>query len=152
MKLSLVHTIVADRDRVFDALVDPAIMQRCIPGCESMVASGPDTYDATLKIGIAGLKGTYTGRTTIGNRQRPESITIGVDGKGGPGFVRATAAVGLTSADRGTRIACDADVQVGGLIAAVGSRLIDAAARKLAADFFDALARELGATATPPRG
>ena len=137
---------------MFDALVDPAVMQRCIPGCESMVACGADTYDATLKIGVAGLKGTYTGRTTIANRQRPDSMTIGVEGKGGPGFVRGTAAITLATANDGTRIDCEADVQVGGLIAAVGSRLVDAAARKLAADFFDALARELGATASPSGG
>ena len=143
MKLHLTHRVAAERERVFDALADPAVIQRCIPGCESMVASGPDTFDATLKIGVAGLKGTYTGRTTMTNRRRPESLTLGVDGKGGPGFVRGTAALTLTSEDGGTRIACDADVQVGGLIAAVGSRLIEATARKLAADFFGALEQQL---------
>lgn len=144
MKLTLTHVIAADRERVFDALVDPAIIQRCIPGCESMVASGPDTYDATLKIGVAGLKGTYTGRTTITNKQRPDALTLGVEGKGGPGFVRGAAALLLTSENGATRVACDADVQVGGLIAAVGSRLIDVTARKLAGDFFDALEKQIG--------
>ena len=151
MKLTLTHVIAAPRDRVFDALVDPAVIQRCIPGVQSMVASGPDAYDATLKIGVAGLKGTYTGRTTITNKQPPESLTLGVEGKGGPGFVRGTTAIQLTTEQGGTRIACDADVQVGGLIAAVGSRLVEAAARKMAGDFFEALAREIGATATPSR-
>jgi len=143
MKLHVTHTVAAPRERVFDALVDPAVIQRCIPGCESMVASGPDTYDATLKIGLAGLKGSYTGRTTIANTRRPDALTLGVEGKGGPGFVRGTATLVLTSEDGATRIACDADVQVGGLIAAVGSRLIDAAARKMAGDFFDALAKQI---------
>ena len=151
MKLTIVHDLAADRERVFDALVDPAVIQRCIPGVESMVAPGPDAYDATLKIGIAGLKGTYTGRTTIADRRRPESLTLGVEGKGAPGFVRGTAAIQLTTEPGGTRVACDADVQVGGLIAAVGSRLIEAAARKMAGDFFEALAREIGATAVPSR-
>ena len=143
MKLSLTHLIAADRERVFDALVDPAVIQRCIPGCESMTATGPDSYDATLKIGLAGLKGTYTGRTTITNRQRPETLTLGVEGKGGPGFVRGSAAITLAADPGGTRLACEADVQVGGLIAAVGSRLIDAAARKMAADFFAALEQQI---------
>ncbi len=142
MKLALVHTLAADRERVFDALVDPAIIRRCIPGCESMVASGPNTYDATLRVGVAGLKGTYTGRTTIANQQRPDSLTLGVEGKGAAGFVRGTAAVVLASEGDGTRITCDADVHVGGVIAAVGSRLIEAAARKMAAEFFEALDRQ----------
>jgi uncharacterized protein len=152
MKLSIVHTIPADRERAFDALVDPAILQRCIPGCESLVASGPDTYDATLKIGVAGLKGAYRGRTTITNRRKPDALTLGIEGKGGPGFVRGSAAIALSADGAGTRVVCDADVQVGGLIAAVGSRLVEAAARKLAGDFFDALAREIGAGAPPATG
>lgn len=143
MKLSLSHFITADRERVFDALVDPAVIQRCIPGCESMVASGPDTYDATLKIGFAGLKGTYTGRTTIMNKQRPDALTLSLDGKGGPGFVRGWAAIVLKTEDGGTRVACEAEVQVGGLIAAVGSRLIDVAARKMGSDFFTALEKQI---------
>jgi carbon monoxide dehydrogenase subunit G len=143
MKINVTHVIAADRERVFDALVDPAVIQRCIPGIESMVETAPDTFDAALKIGVAGLKGSYTGRTTITNKQRPESLTLGVEGKGGPGFVRGTAALALTSENGGTRIGCDADVQVGGLIAAVGSRLIEAAARKMAADFFNALEQQI---------
>jgi uncharacterized protein len=146
VKLSLSHTIAADRERVFDALVDPAVIQRCIPGCESLVSAGPDIYDATLKIGVAGLKGTYAGRTTITNRRSPESLSIAVEGKGAPGFVRGAAEIALLAEGGGTKIDCQADVQVGGLIAAVGSRLIDAVARKMAAEFFDRLDRQLAAT------
>ena len=146
MKLHLTHHVAAPRELVFDALVDPAVIQRCLPGCESMVASGPDSYDAVMTIGIAGLKGRYTGRTSITNKQRADALTLGVEGKGGPGFVRGAATFALTSEAGHTRVACDADVQVGGLIAAVGSRLIEAAARKLAGDFFDALERQLATT------
>jgi carbon monoxide dehydrogenase subunit G len=145
LKITITHLIAADRERVFDALVDPAVMQRCIPGVESMIETAPDTYDATLKIGIAGLKGTYTGRTTIANKLRPDSLTLGLEGKGAPGFVRGTAAIALSSVDGRTQVACDADVQVGGLIAAVGSRLVEAAARKMAADFFSAFERQVSA-------
>jgi len=146
MKLSLSHLIPADRERVFDALVDPAFLQRAIPGCESLTEVSPDVYEATLKIGVAGLKGAYVGRATVTNRQRPDSLTLGVEGKGAPGFVRGAAAIALAPEGSGTRVACDADVQVGGLIAAVGSRLVEAAARKLAADFFDQVSRQLAAT------
>ena len=143
MTLTLSQFIAAPPEKVFDALVDPAVIRRCIPGVESMEEVAPDTYAATLKIGVAGLKGSYTGKTIISNKQRPEALTLGVEGKGGPGFVRGTSNVALASENGGTRITCHADVQVGGLIAAVGSRLIEAAAKKMAADFFTALDEQI---------
>ena len=144
MRLALESIVPADRERVFAALVDPAILQRCIPGCESLTETGPDAYAAALKVGVAGLKGSYTGKAAIADKQPPESLTLNVDGKGGPGFLRGRAILTFATVPEGTRVACDADVQVGGLIAAVGSRLVEAAARKLADDFFKQLAVEIG--------
>jgi uncharacterized protein len=143
VKLILSSLVPAQQERVFGALVDPAMLQRCIPGCESLVEVGPDVYEATMKIGIAGLKGTYKGKATIRDRQPPNALTLAFEGKGGPGFMRGTAAIVLTADGDATRVASDADVQVGGLIAAVGSRLVEAAAKKLADDFFSALAAQL---------
>ena len=146
MKLTITAVVPAPRERVFAALVDPAVLKRCIPGCESLVETAPDTYQAALRVGVAGLKGSYTGTATIRDRQPPAALTIALDGKGSPGFVRGTAAIALTSEANATRVACDGDVQVGGLIAAVGSRLVDAAAKKLADDFFRQLSSELQTT------
>jgi uncharacterized protein len=146
MKIAIAAIIPAPRDRVFAALIDLVILQRCIPGCESLTVSGPDTFAATLKIGVAGMKGTYGGNASIRDKQPPDSLTLSFDGKGGPGFVRGSAAISLTADGDATRIACETDVQVGGLIAAIGSRLVDAAAKKLADDFFKQLSRELSAT------
>lgn len=146
MKLTLSSVVSAPRDRVFAALVDPVILQRCIPGCESLTATGPDAYETTLKIGVAGLKGTYSGKAAIRDQRPSDSLTLGFEGKGGPGFVRGSAAIALSADGDATRITCEADVQVGGLIAAVGSRLVDAAAKKLAGDFFDQLSQELETT------
>jgi uncharacterized protein len=143
MKLAVSAVISADRARVFAALVDPDVLKKCIPGCESLTATGPDAYDATLKVGVAGLKGTYTGKAAIRDRQAPDSLTLSFEGKGGPGFVRGSAAIALSADGASTRVACDADVQVGGLIAAIGSRLVDAASKKLADDFFKQLSMEL---------
>jgi len=140
MKLSLSSRVAADRARLFAALIDPDVLRRAIPGCETLTATGPDAYEATLKIGVAGLKGTYTGKAAITDQRPFEALTISFEGKGGPGFVRGSAAIALTADGDGTRVACEADVHVGGLIAAIGSRLVDAAARKLADDFFRQLA------------
>jgi carbon monoxide dehydrogenase subunit G len=143
VQLSIASAIPADRARVFAALVDPVVLQRCIPGCESLIALGSDTYEATLKVGVAGLKGTYTGKAVVREQRPPDRLTIGFEGKGAPGFVRGSAAIALSDEGDATRVACAADVQVGGLIAAVGSRLVEAAAKKMADDFFKRLSQEL---------
>jgi carbon monoxide dehydrogenase subunit G len=148
VKLTLATLVPASQERVFAALVDPAILQRCIPGCESLVEVEPDVYQATLKIGIAGLKGTYKGKAAIRDRQPPNSLTLAFEGKGGPGYMRGTAAIALSAEGDATRVASDADVQVGGLIAAVGSRLVEAASKKLGEEFFGELAVQL--SAAPP--
>lgn len=146
MKIAITTTLPAGRDAVCAALVDPVVLARCIPGCEELFETAPDTYTARLKVGVAGLKGSYSGNAAVRDKHPPESLTLGFDGKGGPGFVRGTAAIRLSDAEGGgTHVACDADVQVGGLIAAVGSRLVEATAHKLADDFFSRLGRELHA-------
>ena len=146
MKLKISNVVPADRDRVFAALVDPEVLRRAIPGCESLTPIGGDSYEATLKIGVAGLKGTYTGKASIRDQRPPDALTLSFEGKGGPGFVRGSSAIALTMEDTATRVSADADVQVGGLIAAVGSRLVEAAAKKLADDFFRQLSAELSPT------
>jgi len=137
--------IASRPDAVFAALTNPAVLQRAIPGCQSLTGIGDDKYEAKLKIGVAGLKCEYTGTAEIRDKQPPDSLRLTFAGKGGPGFVRGSALVRLSADGDATLIACDADVQVGGLIAAVGSRLVEAAARKLADDFFGQLAREISA-------
>jgi len=147
VKISIVKRLPVERGRAFAALVDPEILRRCIPGCEELTATGPDTYAARLKIGIAGLKGTYNGSAAIRDKHPPERMTLTFEGRGAPGFVRGSAAIALIDAADGTGIGCeigsDADVQVGGLVAAVGSRLVEAAGKKLADDFFRTLAEQL---------
>ena len=143
MKLTTAAVIPATRDRVFAALVDPGVLHRCIPGCESMAATSAESYEAVLKIGVAGLKGRYVGKASIRDKVPPESLTLSFEGKGGPGFVRGTASIVLSDEGGGTRVVCETDVQVGGLIAAVGSRLVEAASKKLADDFFQRLSAAL---------
>ena len=143
MQIAASSVIPADRARVFAALIDPAILQRAIPGCESLTATGTDTYEATLKIGVAGLTGTYAGKAAIRDKNPPDSLTLTFEGKGGPGFVRGSAAITLVDEHGSTRVETVADVQVGGLIAAVGSRLVEAAAKKLADDFFRELSKQV---------
>jgi uncharacterized protein len=145
MKLKISNVVAADRDRVFAALVDPEVLRRAIPGCESLTPIGADSYEATLKIGVAGLKGTYTGKASIRDQHPPDTLTLSFDGKGAPGFVRGSSTIALTAEETATRVSADTEVQVGGLIAAVGSRLVEAAAKKMAEDFFRQLSEQLSA-------
>ena len=139
MKLSAQYSVPAPPERVYAALTDPAVLQQCIPGCESLTATAENIYDARIKVGVAGLKGTYTGRAELRDADPPRAFTLAVNGKGGPGFIRATARISLSPQDTGTRIACDADVQAGGLLASVGSRLIEAVGRQQMDQFFRTL-------------
>ena len=143
MKLSATYSIPAPREKVFQALNDPAILQRVIDGCEKMVKTADNTYDAHLKIGVAGLKGSYVGKVQIKDLVPPERYTLIIEGKGGPGFVKGTARVQLTEQGAGTELSCEAEAQVGGLIAAVGSRLIEVTARKMMDEFFRKFAEAL---------
>jgi len=136
MKLTATYQIPAPRDRVFAAITDPAVLQRVIDGCEKMVKTGEDTYDAHLKIGLAGLKGSYVGKVQLKDKKPPESYTLLIEGRGTPGFVTGTARIQL--ADKGglTELHCEAEAKVGGMIAAIGSRLIEATAKKMMEEFF----------------
>ncbi len=143
MKLNGAYTLAATREKVFAALTNPDVLQRCIDGCEKMVKTGDESYDAQLKIGLAGLKGSYTGKVQIKDLKPPESYTLVMEGKGAPGFVKGAARIQLIAMGNQTELRYDADAQVGGLIAAVGSRLIEATAKKMMDEFFKKFAKQM---------
>ena len=144
MKLTGSYKIGVPREKVFAAITDPAVLQRCIDGCEKMVKTAEDSYDAHLRIGVAGLKGNYVGKVQLKDQKPPESYTLILEGKGGPGFVKGTAQIRLAEQSGQTELSCSADAQVGGMIAAVGSRLIEATAKKMMDEFFKKFAQQVG--------
>jgi len=143
MKLSTTQHIKAPRAKVYAAIIDPAVLQKCIEGCEKLVRTSEDSYDAHLQLGLAGIKGSYVGKLLLKEKNPPESYTLVMEGKGASGFVRSTARVRLVEKDQETELISDADAQVGGAIAAIGSRLIEAAAKKITDDFFKKFARAI---------
>jgi uncharacterized protein len=144
MKLSATYTFLTQGEKVFAALVDPAILQKCIEGCEKIEKTGDDSYDAHLKIGVAGIKGSYVGKIRIAEKKPPESFTLQVEGKGSPGWVKGTARIQISPKNDGSELQCESDGQVGGLIAQVGSRLVEAVAKKMQDEFFRKLGQQLG--------
>jgi uncharacterized protein len=137
MKLEGSHDVPAPRQKVWDAFFDPARLQQAIPGCEKLEAIGPDEYKATMKVGVGGVKGTFEGKVRLSDKKPPESYKMAVEGTGGPGFVRGDTLITLTDAEGGgTRVAYNADVQVGGLIASVGQRMLGGVSKMMADKFF----------------
>ena len=137
MKIEGAHEISAPRQRVWDAFLDPELLRQAIPGCDRLEAIGPDEYKATMKVGVAAVKGTFEGKVRLTDKQPPDTYKMGVEGSGGPGFVRGEAAITLTDTAGGTRVAYNADVQVGGLIAGVGQRMLGGVSKMMADQFFN---------------
>jgi len=136
MKLEGSHDVPAPRQKVWEAFLDPARLKKAIPGCEKLELVGPDEYKATMKIGVGGVKGTFDGKVKITEQKPPESYKLAVEGSGGPGFVRGETVITLSDTDDGTRVAYSADVQIGGLIASVGQRMLGGVSKMMADKFF----------------
>jgi uncharacterized protein len=143
MTLDGTHHFNAPRDRVWAVFTDPAVLARATPGCQRLDPTGPDEFEATLSVGVAAVKGVYQGRLAITDKQAPESYTLHVEGNGRPGFVKGQGRLTLVEQDGGTLATIRAEAQVGGVIAAVGQRLLGAAARMLMEQFFAALEIEV---------
>ena len=144
MKLEGSSDVPAARQTVWEAFLDPAKLKKAIPGCEKLEAIAPDEYKATMKVGVGGVKGTFEGKVKITEKKPPESYKLAVEGTGGPGFVRGETVITLSDAEGGgTRVAYSADMQVGGLIASVGQRMLGGVAKMMADKFFGKMSEML---------
>ena len=144
MKLEGSSDVPAARQTVWEAFLDPAKLKKAIPGCEKLEAVAPEEYKATMKVGVGGVKGTFEGKVKITEKKPPESYKLAVEGTGGPGFVRGETVITLSDAEGGgTRVAYSADVQVGGLIASVGQRMLGGVAKMMADKFFGKMSEML---------
>jgi uncharacterized protein len=143
MKIEGSHEVPAPRAKVWEAFFDPDLLRQAIPGCEKLEAIGDDEYKSTMKIGVAAIKGTFEGKVKLSDKNPPESYRMFVEGSGGPGFVRGSALITLTDGDGGTRVSYSADVQVGGLIAGVGQRMLGGVTKMMADKFFEKMSELL---------
>jgi uncharacterized protein len=149
MKISGEASLRAPVDRVYEALVDPAVLVRTLPGCRQLEQVGDDTYKATVLAGVGSIKGTFAGEVRLADRDAPRSFTLHASGAGGPGTVSAVARVSLADADGGgTLLRYDADATVGGVIGGVGQRMLTGVARRTADEFFAAVDRAIAEPAT----
>ena len=132
MKVAGRFTFDAQRDQVWEALQDPHVLTRVLPGCDRLEQTGDSAYVGELNIKIGPVQGKFKGDIELEDIDAPNGYTMKVDGRGAPGFVRATAQITLTEAEGGgTTLTYAADAQVGGRIASVGQRLLDSSAKAI---------------------
>jgi uncharacterized protein len=140
LKVSGSYELRVPQERAYALLQAPDVLARCMPGCESIVPIGDNTYQMKMRLAIASLAGLLDGKVRIADQQSPASFRLIVEGNGKIGFIKGEGLLQLTPGGESTSIAYDGDVQVGGTIAAVGQRLIDATSRLLIRRFFEKLA------------
>lgn len=144
MKLSGSHTFNAPRDKVWATLIDIEALRTLIPGVESLEEVEPNTYKGVAKIGVAGIKGEYTGTVKLTDIDAPTGYRLLGDGRGKPGHVKGEGTLELIEeAPNQTLLRYAGDVQVGGMIASVGQRLIEGAAKLLINQGMKALAQRV---------
>ena len=145
MEMTGEQLIPAPREKVWQALNDPEVLQASIPGCESLTKTSDTSFEAKVRAKVGPVSAAFTGAVTLSNIDPPNSYTISGEGKGGvAGFAKGGADVRLEDAEGGqTRLRYDVKAQVGGKLAQIGSRLIEGTAKKLAGEFFETFAQQV---------
>jgi carbon monoxide dehydrogenase subunit G len=143
MKIEGSNDIPAPREQVWKAFLDPATLARVIPGCEGLDEIGPGEYKAKMKVGVAAIKGSFEGKVRLFDLEPPNRYKMALEGSGGPGFVRGEASMELSDIEGGTRVRYSADVQVGGLIASVGQRMLGGVSKMMLDQFFSRMSETL---------
>lgn len=146
MELSGSHTFKAPQQTVWEVLTDPEVLQRTLPGCQRFDRQDDGSYAVTLSIGIASIKGTYTGTVRLLNENPPDSYSLKVSAKGGVGFIDGQGDFVLSptgESNRQTKLDYTGQAQVGGKIAGVGQRLLHAGANLIIGQFFRAVDKEV---------
>ena len=136
MKFTGENGLAAPVELAWDALLDPAVLVRTIPGCERLEATGDNAYAMTVTAGVASIKGTYAGSCVLTDLVEHESLVMKLDGAGAPGTIGATVNVRFLGEGSSTRVSYDADAVVGGMIGGVGQRMLTSVSRRMAGEFF----------------
>ncbi|MFM8354381.1 MAG: SRPBCC family protein [Gammaproteobacteria bacterium] len=148
MEQSGEYRIAASREVVWSALNDPEVLARCIEGCQSMAKTAEDAFVAAVRAKVGPVSAVFHAELTLTDIEPGAAYTLNAQVQGGvAGFARGGARVELADDEGGTVLRYRVTANVGGKLAQVGSRLIDAAARKMADDFFGAFGLALAPAA-----
>ena len=148
MQMTGEYRIPASRQTVWEALNDPEILRQCIPGCEELTTTEDGGFAAKVTAKVGPVRAKFAGKVTLSDLDPPNGYKISGQGQGGAaGFAKGGAQVKLEDDGDATVLSYTVDATVGGKLAQVGSRLIDATAKKMADQFFSCFAETVGGPA-----
>ena len=137
MEMKGEQLVPATQQATWEALNDPQVLKACVPGCESITPAGDNAYEVLMVARVGPVSAKFKGKLTLSDIVPPQSYSISFEGQGGAaGFAKGGAHVNLVPENDQTKLMYDVKANVGGKLAQIGSRLVDAAARKVADDFF----------------
>lgn len=137
MEITGEHLFSAPRQKVWDLLLDPEVLKASLPGCERLDVVGPDEYAATMKIGVAMIRGTFQGKVKITDKEEPSSYRMSVEGSGSQGQVSGVGTLELIDQGESTLVRYKGDANIRGTLARVGARVVQPAAKMIVGQFFD---------------
>ena len=132
------------RERAYELLQDPDILAKCMPGTERLSRIGPDEYEMKMKMVISSVKGLFGGTVRLADQSPPDSFRLLVEGSGKVGFVKGEGVLTLAPIEAATEVRYEGEVQIGGMIAGVGQRLLDVTAKLIIKKFFEKFTGEIG--------
>jgi|SRR5690625_1049662 len=143
LQINYNHEFKRDRETIWAYLQDASVLRKTLPGCQKFEQIDDDLYNAELGLNIGPVKGTFSGEVRLSEQQEPESYRLLLKGKGTPGEVNADAFITLEENGSKTSLTCEADVQVTGVLARVGQRVMGGVAKLILGRFFNAVASEM---------
>ncbi len=144
MELHATYAFDAPAEQVWNTLMDPDAVGRCLPGGKGLHEIGPDRYEVALNVAVAAIAGNFTATVAIEDKNPPNSYTLVVDGTGRQGFVNGSARISLQPDGDRTQVHVAAQADVGGTIARVGQRLLEGVARATMDRFYGCLKSAVG--------
>ena len=152
MKISGSHTLPVAPEYAYQLLQDPEVLAQCMPGTDHLTKVGPEAYEMKMMMVISAVQGLFAGKVRIADRKPPEQFRLLVEGSGKVGFMKGEGLLTLVPTDSSTEVCYEGDVQVGGVIAGVGQRLLDTTAKIVIRKFFEKLAEIGGQMSQPAKG
>ena len=146
MDMQGTRQLAVTQQQAWDALNDPEMLKKCLPGCDRFESTGDGQYAVTMAVKVGPVSAKFNGKVTLSEVQPPASYKLAFEGQGGvAGFGKGASEVSLVPKDAGCELGYTVQAQVGGKVAQLGQRLIDGAAKSMADDFFKRFDQELQA-------